>query len=52
MGIGFTISLTFLGSIREALGTGTLFGKELFGSGFQPFTFMVEAPGEIGRAHV
>lgn len=45
MGIGFTISLTFLGSIREALGAGTLFGKELFGPGFQPFTFMVEAPG-------
>jgi electron transport complex protein RnfE len=34
MGVGFTISLSVLGSIRE-----------LFGASFQPFTFMVEAPG-------
>lgn len=45
MGIGFTISLTFLGSIREAFGAGTLFGVDLFGPSFEPFTFMVQAPG-------
>jgi electron transport complex protein RnfE len=45
MGIGFTLSLTFLGGIRESLGAGTLFGKELFGPHFEPFTFMVQAPG-------
>ncbi len=45
MGLGFTLSLTFLGSIREILGYGKLFGASVFGSGFKPFTFMVEAPG-------
>ncbi len=45
MGIGFTLSLTLLGGIRELLGLGTLFGREIFGPGFQPVHFMVEAPG-------
>jgi electron transport complex protein RnfE len=45
MGIGFTISLSVLGSIREIFGAGTWNGMELFGPSFQPFTFMVEAPG-------
>lgn len=45
MGIGFTLSLTFLGGIREAFGAGSLFGVDLFGPDFQPFTFMVQAPG-------
>jgi len=45
MGIGFTLSLGALGGVREILGTGSLFGNALFGSSFQPFTFMVEAPG-------
>jgi len=45
MGLGFTISLGVLGSIREIFGAGTLYGKAIFGASFQPFTFMVEAPG-------
>ena len=45
MGIGFTVSLTLLGSIRELLGYGTWFDMNLMGSWFEPFTFMVEAPG-------
>ncbi|BDQ32896.1 electron transport complex subunit RsxE [Pseudodesulfovibrio portus] len=45
MGIGFTISLTFLGSIRELFGYGTWFGMQVTGDWYQPFTFMVEAPG-------
>ena len=45
MGVGFTISLSVLGSIREIFGGGTWYGNELFGASFQPFTFMVEAPG-------
>ncbi len=45
MGLGFTISLGVLGSIREVFGAGTLYGKAIFGASFQPFTFMVEAPG-------
>ena len=45
MGIGYTLSLSVLGSVREIFGHGTWNGMELFGSSFQPFTFMVEAPG-------
>ncbi|WP_243545945.1 electron transport complex subunit RsxE [Pseudodesulfovibrio tunisiensis] len=45
MGVGFTLSLTFLGSVREILGYGTWFGMEIMGAWYKPFTFMVEAPG-------
>ncbi len=45
IGIGFTISLTALGALREVFGSGTFFGISVFGPSFQPFTFMVEAPG-------
>jgi electron transport complex protein RnfE len=45
MGVGFTVSLTFLGSLREVLGSGTVFGKQVMWAGFEPFEFMVEAPG-------
>jgi electron transport complex protein RnfE len=45
MGLGFTMSLTVLGAIREILGNGTLFGFSLFGPDFAPFVFMVKPPG-------
>jgi electron transport complex protein RnfE len=45
IGVGFTISLTVLGAIREILGNGTLFGAYIMWPSFRPFTFMVEAPG-------
>ncbi|QTA91179.1 electron transport complex subunit RsxE [Desulfonema magnum] len=49
MGIGFTISLGCLGAVRELFGNGTLTFWEtpiqIFGPSFQPFAFMVEAPG-------
>ena len=45
MGLGFTLSLTFLGGLRELLGAGTIFGKYVLWEGFKPFTVMVEAPG-------
>lgn len=45
MGLGFTMSLTFLGGLRELLGVGTLFGKQIMWESFKPFTVMVEAPG-------
>jgi electron transport complex protein RnfE len=45
IGLGFTISLTVLGAIREVLGQGTLFGIDVMWSSFRPFTFMIEAPG-------
>ncbi|MFP4225440.1 MAG: electron transport complex subunit RsxE [Desulfobacterales bacterium] len=45
IGIGFTLSLGVLGAVREVLGEGTFYGMQVFGSSFEPFTFMVEAPG-------
>lgn len=45
MGLGFTVALTILGSIREVLGSGSWFGISLFGAGFQPMLIMVLAPG-------
>lgn len=45
VGLGFTISLTVLGAFREILGNGTLWGHGLFWDSFEPFTFMVRAPG-------
>ncbi len=45
MGVGFALSLTFLGGIRELLGAGSLFGKPMFGDWFEPLTVMIEAPG-------
>lgn len=45
MGLGFTLSLTFLGALRETFGYGTLFGLPVMWEGFQPFQVMVEAPG-------
>lgn len=45
MGVGFTLSLIVLGSIRELLGNGTIFGVRLVGEGFQPFLLMILPPG-------
>jgi electron transport complex protein RnfE len=46
IGLGFTISLTVVGAVREMLGAGTLFSKiALFGPDFMPFSFMVKPPG-------
>lgn len=45
VGVGFTVSLTLVGTIREILGAGTWFGMRLLWDGYQPFEFMVKAPG-------
>jgi len=53
IGIGFTLSLAALGAVRELIGAGTLtfwnktvaFDMTQVFPDFQPFTFMIEAPG-------
>ena len=45
MGLGFTCSLTLIGTVREILGAGTFAGIPLFGSGFQPVSIMILPPG-------
>ncbi len=45
IGIGFTLSLGALGAVREILGDGSFLGMPVFGASFEPFSFMLEAPG-------
>ena len=45
MGLGFTISLVVVGAVREIFGAGSLFGLNVMWDAYQPFEFMVEAPG-------
>lgn len=45
IGLGFTLSLTVLGGIREILGNGSLFNIALFGDAFQPAIIFILPPG-------
>lgn len=44
MGLGFTLALTLLGGVRELLGTGHVFGLELFNDSYGALVFVL-APG-------
>jgi len=45
MGIGFILVLVFLGSVREILGTGSIFGLSVTGDWFTPWMVMILPPG-------
>lgn len=45
MGIGFTLALITISSIRELLGNGTWLGVTVFGAGFTPCLVMILPPG-------
>ncbi len=45
VGLGFTLSLFFVGSLREILGYGSFLGMDIMWETFKPFSFMIEAPG-------
>jgi len=45
VGLGFTLSLTVLGAVRELLGQGTLLGANILGGAYEPFAFFAQAPG-------
>ncbi|OGO80357.1 MAG: electron transport complex subunit RsxE [Clostridiales bacterium GWC2_40_7] len=45
MGLGFTFALLCMGSVREMLGNGTIFGISLFGPAFSPAIAMILPPG-------
>ncbi len=45
MGLGFTLSLVALGSVRELLGAGTIFGIQIMGKSYLPFLLMIVPPG-------
>lgn len=45
IGLGFTVALVIIASVREILGNGSIFGINILGSGFQPVTMAILAPG-------
>jgi electron transport complex protein RnfE len=45
MGIGFMVALLLMGTFREILGSGSLLGVPLFGSGYEPWVVMILPPG-------
>jgi len=45
MGLGFTLALFVLGSVRELFGTGALLGHSLFGAAYPPFLLLILPPG-------
>jgi len=45
MGLGFTISLFVIGSVREFLGAGSLLGINVLWSSYEPFAFVLKPPG-------
>ncbi len=53
MGLGFTVSLTCIGAVRELLGAGQIFGKQILPladaaagkMGYEPVTIFILAPG-------
>lgn len=45
MGLGFTVALTLIGSIREILGMGKIFGYQIMPESYEPMTIFVLAPG-------
>ena len=45
MGIGFTLALTLIGTIRELIGSGSVFGFNVLGASYEPMLLIVLASG-------
>ncbi len=45
MGMGFTVALTLIGTIRELLGSGRIFGFAILPQSYEPLTIFILAPG-------
>jgi len=45
MGLGYTLALVTLSTVREIFGAGSFFGISLFGESFQPAGILVMPPG-------
>lgn len=45
MGLGFTLSLAILGSVRELLGAGSIYGISILGASYNPAIIMILPPG-------
>ena len=44
-GLGFTLSLTLMGTVREILGSGSFFGIQLFGESYRPVMLFIMPAG-------
>jgi len=45
MGLGFTLAICLVSSIREILGNGTLYGQPILGSAYEPALILISPPG-------
>jgi electron transport complex protein RnfE len=45
MGIGFTVALVIISSVREVFGAGTWYGIQVMPQGFQPMAILTQPPG-------
>jgi electron transport complex protein RnfE len=45
MGLGFTLALVAIGTFRELLGAGSVFGFQVMPESYQPIAIFVKAPG-------
>ena len=45
MGLGFTVALTIIGSIRELIGSGSVFNVRVLPEAYEPVTIFILAPG-------
>ena len=45
MGLGFTVGLTSIGIVRELIGSGKIFNKQILPDSYEPFTIFILAPG-------
>ncbi len=45
MGLGFTVGLTCIGIVREVIGAGQIFGKQIMPASYEPVTIFILAPG-------
>ena len=45
MGVGFTLALTLIGTIRELIGSGSIFNMNILGSSYEPMILIILASG-------
>lgn len=45
MGLGFTVAISILSTVRELLGSGTIYGLPIFGDGYTPIIMLILPAG-------
>ena len=45
MGLGFTVAISILSTVRELLGSGTIYGLPVFGDGYTPIIMLILPAG-------